>query len=235
MYMSTFEEAITQEAKDLDIESLMSEILGDYSGETNEKTSMSEQDQQLQIRRMIIAMNHLEKEAAHFKNMKKAVAAEWDKRITKKTKQIESIKDYLSYWVNNQNNKEKLVLDVATLTSRRIAPKMDFDASKSQEAVEFFKQHNQFELYTKDPELDSSKVLDAYNKMVEDAAKAKADEILIQMQANGDKITKKKEAEIRKEQHEAMLFEFESKLPNFLKVEEERYTSAVTYNKGFGE
>lgn len=233
--MSTFEEAITQEAKDLDIESLMSEILGDYSGETNEKVAMSEQDQQLQIRRMIIAVNHLEKEAANFKNMKKAVAAEWDRRIAKKTKQIDSIKDYLSYWVNNQNNKEKLVLDVATLSSRRIAPKINFDTTKLEEAAAFFKQHNQFELYLKDPELDSAKVLDAYNKMVEDAAKAKADEILIQMQANGDKITKKKEAEIRKQQHEAMLFEFESKLPNFLNVEEEKYSSSVTYNKGFGE
>lgn len=229
--MNDFEKAMQYEAGQIDIDAMMAEILGDYTSETNEKVSMTPEEQRMQIRRMIIAMSHLNEDVKELKAMKKAVADEWSKRIDAKEKQITSIKDYVTWWINDVNNKEKLQLDVATVSSRRSAPSMYFDAELAKEAEDFFKQHNQFEHYTKDPELDTSKVLAAYNAMVEKEAKERVDQKLIQMQADGEKITKTKENDLRKTVTEEVLSEFAAKLPAFLKVKDEHYSASIKMAK----
>lgn len=229
--MSEFEKAMQYEAGQIDIEAMMAEIMGDYTAETNEKVSMTPEQQRLQIRRMIIAASHLEEDVQELKSMQKAVADEWKKRISAKEVQIASIKDYVTWWINDVNQKEKLQLDVATVSSRRTAPSMYFDKELAAEAEAFFKQHNQFEHYTKEPELDQSKVLSAYNAMVETEAKTRIDQRLIDMQVAGEKITKTKETNIRKSITEEVLAEFASKLPAFLKVRDESYSATIKMNK----
>lgn len=229
--MNDFEKAMQYEANQIDLEAMMNEIMGDYAAETNEKVNMTPEQQRLQIRRMILAMSHLEADVKELKSMQKAVADEWKKRITSKQSQIASIKEYVTWWINDVNKKEKLQLDVATVSSRRSAPSMYFDTELVKEAENFFKQHGQFEHYTKEPELDSSKVLMAYNAMVEKEASTRIDQRLLQMQADGEKITKEKENNIRKSLTEEVLAEFAAKLPAFLKVKDEHYTASIKMNK----
>lgn len=229
--MTDFEKAMQFEAGEINIEDLMAEILGDYSAETNEKVVQTPEEQRLQIRRMIIALSYLNEEIQELKSMKKAVVDEWTKRVDAKEKQAASIKEYVTFWINEVNNKEKLQLDVATISSRRSAPSMYFDKELAEEAEKFFKEHNQFQHYTKEPELDHSKVLDAYNKMVEKEAETRIQEKLIMMQANGDKITKTKQTAIAKSITEEVLSEFASKLPAFLKVKDEHYTASIKMAK----
>lgn len=229
--MNDFDKAMQYEAGEINIEDMMAEILGDYASETNEKVKLTAEQQRLQIRRMIIAMSHITEDIDELKAMKKAVTDEWTKRIDAKAKQVDSIKEYVTWWINDVNNKEKLQLDVATVSSRRTAPSMYFDKELVKEAEKFFKEHKQFEHYTKEPELDSAKVLTAYNEIVEKEAEVRISEKLIKMQADGEKITKAKETLIRKSITEEVLAEFSSKLPTFLKVKDEHYTASIQMAK----
>lgn len=108
----------------LDLESMMAEILGN-TGKSGES-----QFDELKIRRMILAIRHVERETEQLKRYKKAITADWDRRIKAKEKNVEQIKEAIHGYLVNENKGKGLQLDVATISVRKVNPSFEIEKAK---------------------------------------------------------------------------------------------------------
>lgn len=128
-YNPDFQSALDYESKEvgLGLEDLMAEIM--QNADVREGSTFDE----MKIRRMILALRHLKRETEDLKRFKKAVVADWDKRIKDKEKNMDQIKDVIHDFLVKENKGKALSLDVGTVSVRKVAP--NFDVTKEQEAL----------------------------------------------------------------------------------------------------
>ena len=125
-YNPDLEAALDFEANEIgmDLESMMAEFLD--NADRNGETAFDE----MRVRRMILAIRHIERETEQMKRYKKAIVADWDRRIKAKEKNIEQIKDAIHGFLVNENNGKGLQLDVATVSVRKVKPSFEIEKAK---------------------------------------------------------------------------------------------------------
>jgi hypothetical protein len=84
--------------------------------------SVAKEIDELMIRKMVIRRKMLLKEQERLKMLRDAVKAEWDRKISKIDEDIENMEKIILQFVEEHG--DKLVLDVATVSSRKVAHKI---------------------------------------------------------------------------------------------------------------
>lgn len=187
-------EALRYEASTLDIESMMSSMLESYKEETGTKTEVTP----LQIRRMALAAKYLKKEAEDLTEMKKAVAAEWDRKIQDKLNQVQNINDFIKHWLENEHKGEKLTVDFGSISLRKTKPKIVFNKDKVKEARDFLAKTNTLQAFLKPGELDDKLLMERIQEAIKDELDKTMESIFTQYQLEhpDEKLSKAKQKEM---------------------------------------
>lgn len=218
-------EAFEEEAKEINIEELMQQMLGQFN---EQKGYVPTPADEIRIRKMMLARKYIEKEANRLTILRDAIVDDWNTKINRKFQEIESIGEFIEKWLKEANNNQKLSLDVGTATLRRSAPKakvIDKDKAK-----DFLKEHGQLESYLKAPELDVTLLQNAYVNQFQELVELKAKgivEVEVQASKKGT-ITKKRESEIYLEAERALSQEYFSQLPDFFEYVPEQQKLSIT-------
>lgn len=218
-------EAFEEEAKDINIEELMQEMLGNFQAEKGYTPTPADE---IRIRKMMLARKYIEKEADRLTMLRNAIMEDWNAKITRKFQEIDNINEFIEKWLKEANAGEKLSLDVGTATLRRSAPKtkvVDKDKAK-----DFLVASGQLNSFLKAPELDTTLLQNAYvnqfNQLVEAEANARISQEITES-AKG-KITKKREGEIKLEVERELADNYFSQLPDFLEYVPEQQKLSIT-------
>lgn len=217
--------AYKYEAAEIDIEQMMLQMMSSYTESVNKKEQTLDK---FAIRRMILARKYLEKEAAELVEMKKTIAAEWDGRIAKKTQAITDINSFMEHWLIQNNNSEKLVLDVGTLTFKTNPHKFGLDKTKALETRLHLMDQGKLESFLKPAELDDKLLVQDYqtqfNNMIELQFKEELEEIM----KESPKVTKKAQDKLRKDIEATLLPKFVESLPTFISFSDSTKSLSLT-------
>ena len=134
----------------MDLESMMAEMLG------NAERSGESTFDDLKIRRMVLALRHLEREIDELKRFKKAIAAEWDNRIKGKEKSITQIKDTIHTYLTKENDGKGLKLDVATISVKKVNPSFEIEKDKIPLLRSYLEDAGILDNFLKPPVLDET-------------------------------------------------------------------------------
>lgn len=218
-------EAFEEEAKDVNLEELMQQMLGAFNEEKGYEPTPADE---IRIRKMMLARKYLEKEADHLTLLKAAIVEDWDQKIKKKLDDAKSIDEFIERYLKDVNKGKKLSLDVGTATLRRSAPKakvIDQDKARA-----FLQEHNQLEAYLKPGVLDVSLLqrsyMNQFEKLVEDQTKARITAEVEQSEKG--KITKKREGEIKLEVEQFIADQYFTSLPDFFEYIPESKSISIT-------
>lgn len=220
-------EAYEEEAKDINIEELMAEMLGNFN-ETKGYTPTPADE--IRIRKMMLAKRYLEKEAERLTFLRDAIVEDWNAKIKRKLQEVTSIEEFIEKWIKEVNGGNKLSLDVGTATLRRSAPKVKLKADQIEQAKAFLEKHGQLESYLKPAPLDATLLQNAYinqfNKLVEEETNKRiAKEV--EASAKG-KITKKREGEIKLQVEQELADNYYQSLPEFFEYIPESKSLSIT-------
>lgn len=220
-------EAFEEEAKDINIEDLMAEMLGNFNQEKGYTPTPADE---IRIRKMMLAKRYIEKEAERLTMLRDAIMDDWNAKIKKKYQEAESIVEFIEKWIKEVNKGEKLSLDVGTATLRRSAPKVKVKADQIDAAKAFLQEHGQLQAYLKPAPLDTTLLQNAYIKqfesIVEKEAKARIEEE-VKASAKG-KITKKREGEIKLQVEQELADQYYKGLPEFFEYIPENKKLSIT-------
>jgi hypothetical protein len=218
-------EAFEEEAKGIDIQGLMSQMMEQFNNEKGYTPSVTDE---IKIRKMLLAKKYIEKEQERLVHLKAAIVEEWDVKIKAKAKEIEDITEFIGSFVKNHNGGKKLSLDVGTVSLRRSAPKVKLDAEKKEDAVAFLKQHNQLESFLKPAELDVTLLQNAYISQFSSQVETEAARRIAIEVEEKSKITKKREGEIKLEVERELAPAYFEKLPEFMNYIPEEHKVTIT-------
>lgn len=217
-------EAFAEEAKEIDLQSLMAEMMESYNQEKGVQPNPLDE---LKVRKLMLARKYVEREVERLVLLKNSIMQEWDERIAKKAKEIEGIAGLIEHYIKNVNNGQKLSLDIGTATLRTSAHKVKVEDEEA--AREFLQEHGVLQNYLKSPQLDiplvQASYMNQFNAHVEQVSNQR---IEAEKEANGGKITKKREKEIAKQVEEEALPSFQASLPTFLRYVPEEKKLSIT-------
>ncbi len=218
-------EAFEEEAKSIDIEELMQEMLDSFN---QEKGHVPTPADEIRIRRMMLARKYIEKEADRLTMLRDAIIEEWNGRINKKLEEVNSINDFIERFLKDANGGKKLSLDVGTATLRRTAPKTKvIDADK---AKVFLEECGRLQEFQKAPVLDEvllqKSYINQFNKLVEIEAEKRIKEE-VEASKNG-KITMKREGEIKLQVENELADDYYTSLPDFMEYIPETKKLSIT-------
>ncbi|MCD7911046.1 hypothetical protein KC480_05840 [Bacillus velezensis] len=219
----TLYEAFEEEVRDINIEDLMNEMIESFN---KDKGYTPTPNDELKIRKMILARKYTEKEIERLTMLRDAVKADWDKKIEKKKDDIEGLNGLIEKFIRDSNNGKKLSLDVATVSLKRTGPKavvIDEEA-----ASEYLKQHNQLELYLKKPTLDTTLLQKAYQNDFKNKVSAEAERRITIEEKTKGALSKKRKKEIELEVEKESADSYFGHLPDFMKYKPEKKTLSVT-------
>lgn len=220
-------EAFEEEAKDINVEDLMAEMLNNFNQEKGYTPTPADE---IRIRKMMLAKRYIEKEAERLTMLRDAIVADWNGKIQKKLQESASIAEFIEKWIKDVNKGEKLSLDVGTATLRRSAPKVKVKVDQIEEAKAFLQEHNQLHAYLKPAPLDTTLLQNAYinqfNKMVEEEAKIRIEKEIAESPKG--KITKKREGEIKLEVEQQLADDYYKSLPDFFEYIPENKKLSIT-------
>lgn len=224
MNNTMLEEAYSTEAKDIDIQELMQDMLNNFQQETNYEPNPFDE---VKIRKLMLARKYILKDIQHIKQLRDAIIQEWNDRIERKEKEINDINNIIEYYIKHVNNGQKLSFDIGTATLRRNAPKAKVvDKIK---AREYLQQIGELDKYLKAPELDTTLLQKTYINEFKSLVEQKASEkIEFEKEANGGKITKKREKEILLETEQQLADHYFKQLPDFVEYIPESQTLSIT-------
>jgi hypothetical protein len=208
----TLQEALELEAKEvvMNLEDMMQEMLG--NAEANGEYIRPELDD-FTVRRMILARNYLLKDIDKMEEMKKAIIADWDRRIQKKKEQVTVIENIVNHYIKEQRHGHPLQLDVATVSLRKVPQKVEI--KDELKVRQYLKEQGKLESFLKPAELDK-KLLKDYmmNQLMTEVEKEAQQRIQQEIEASEKKkITKKREKEIREEVLAEMTEQLKEMLP----------------------
>ncbi|ARC67295.1 hypothetical protein B14_200084 (plasmid) [Bacillus licheniformis] len=216
-------EALEEEAKDINIEDLMNEMLESF---TQEKGCIPTPTDELKVRKMVLARKYIEREIDRLTMLRDAIKAEWDQKIQKKKEEIDGLNGLIEKYIKDANNGKKLSLDVATVSLKRTGPKaVVIDEEK---ARDFLKQHNQLEKYLKKPALDSTLLQNAYSNDFKNLVAKEAERRIIIEEKSKGPLSKKRKKEIELEVETEWAEKFFSELPDFMQYKPEKKTLSIT-------
>lgn len=218
-------EAFEEEAKDIDVASLMQEMLNQFQ---EEKGYQAQPLDELRVRNLLLARKYKEKEVDRLTMLKQAIMEDWDKKIKKQQEEIKDINGLIEHWLVNANQGKKLSLDVGTVTLRRTAPKAK--VASEEEARAYLAESGQLESFLKPAPLDqtllSQHFTNQFKGYVEDHYNQRLQEELANN--SGKKITKKREAELKQEAEKFVEEQYFQTLPSFMEYVPEKQSLSVT-------
>lgn len=182
------------------------------------------------IRKMLLARDYLQKDVDKMTEMKKAIIADWDRRISQKKEDIANIEGVVDSFVRHDNKEKALSLDVATASLRKVSAKIKVvDEKKVRKHLEETKT---LDKYLKEAPLNKTLVqnsyMDEFNEKAEEIAKV---EIETEAALNPKKkLTKKREKEILEEVIERELPKFNETLPEGFELEMPRKVLSIRSN-----
>jgi hypothetical protein len=220
-------EAFEEEAKDINIEDLMAQMMESVN---QEKGYVPTPADEIRIRKMMLAKRYIDNETVRLAALRDAVNNDWNARIKKKQDEAASIMEYIEMYIKNVNGGKKLSLDVGTATLRRSAPKVKLKSDQTEEAKSFLQQHGQLEAYLKPAPLDASLLQNAYMKQFNDLVEAETEKrIKSEVEASEKgKITKKREGEIKLEVEQELADSYYKSLPDFFEYVPETKKISIT-------
>jgi hypothetical protein len=209
----TLQEALELEAKEvvMNLEEMMQEMLGNV--EANGGYVRPELDD-FTIRRMILARNYLLKDVDKMEEMKKAIVADWDRRINKKMEQVKTIENIVNHYIKEQRHGHPLQLDVATVSLRKVPQKIEI--KDELKVRQYLKEKGKLESFLKPAELDKKLLKDYMMKQLMEKVEEEAQKRIQQEieASEKKKITKKREKEIREEVLAEMTEQLKEMLPD---------------------
>lgn len=218
-------EAFEEEAKEINVEDLMQEMLNSFNQESGYNPSATDE---IRVRKMMLARKYIEKDVEHLTLLKKAVMEEWDARINKKREEINGLNGLIEKYIKDANKGKKLSLDVGTATLRRSAPKTKI--VNIEKAKAHLQEKGELQKFLKAPELDTTLLQKTYiNKFNEKVEKET--EIQIQQEVEASeigKITKKREKEIKLEVEQRLSDSYFNDLPEFVEYVPESESLSIT-------
>lgn len=190
-------EALAYEAENIDLESIMAQMVSDYEETNNVQTKTTP----FQIRNMVLAVKYHKEEVEKLKEMKKLVSQQWDKKIDAKNEQIKQIQDFVQAWIETENKGKKLTLDFATVSISKRKSKLEFNPQKVVEARQFLEQQGILNGFLKQPEIDTSVLTESIKQTMENEYNNGVDMIINQYkeQHPDEKLTKTKENQLKEE------------------------------------
>lgn len=190
-------EALAYEAENIDLESIMAQMVSDYE-ETNDVQTKTTP---FQIRNMVLAVKYHKEEVEKLKEMKKLVSQQWDKKIDAKNEQIKQIQDFVQAWIETENKGKKLTLDFATVSISKRKSKLEFNSQKVAEARQFLEQQGILNGFLKQPEIDTDVLTESIKQTMENEYNSGVDMIINQYkeQHPDEKLTKTKENQLKEE------------------------------------
>ena len=212
-------EALSYEAENMDIESIMAQMVSDFS-ETNEvKTETS----LVQIRNMALAAKYSKEEVERLKEMKKAVSDQWDKKINAKSEQVEQINNFIQHWIETENKGKKLALDFATISVSVRKPKLEFNKDKLAEAKQFLEQQGILNGFLKQPEIDTDLLTKSIKQTMDNEYENGSKAIIEQYKAQNpdEKLTKTKEKQLQEEYFEGIQERYAAFYGSFMNLKPE--------------
>jgi hypothetical protein len=207
MSVVTLQEALHVEAKEaiMSLEEMMKEMLGNVEeGGGNVPIELDD----FTIRRMLLARDYLKKDIKKMDEMKKAIIADWDRRISKKKEQVEAIEGIVSKYIKEQNGGHPLQFDVATASMRKVPQKIEIkDEIKVRQ---YLQEEGKLESFLKPAELDKTLLKDHMMKQLMEKVEEEAQKRIQQEieASEKKKISKKREKEI----HDQVLAEMTEQL-----------------------
>lgn len=218
-------EAFEEEAKDINLEELMAQMLGAFNDEKGYEPTPADE---IRIRKMILARKYIEKDIDRLAMLRDAVKDDWNAKINRKKDEIKGIDEFVEKYLKDINKGKKLSLDVGTATLRRNPPKtvvVDEEKARS-----FLQDHNQLHLYLKPAPLDVSLLQKAYVNQFNDMVEKQTKERIKEEVAASDKgkITKKREGEIKLEVEAQLADQYFTSLPDFLQYVPENKKISIT-------
>lgn len=218
------QEAFEVEAKDIDVKSLMQEMLNAFQEEKDyQPTPMDE----LKVRKLMLARKYLMKDIEHLTILRDAVVQEWNDRIKRKQEEIDDINGLIAHYLKEVNKGKKLSLDVGTATLRRVPPKAK--VVDKERAKQYLQEIGELEKFLKAPELDTTLLQKTLVNQFKEYVENKAQEIIEKEKAvNDGKITKKREKEILLEVERELADEYFKNLPDFVEYVPEKETLSIT-------
>lgn len=218
-----FYEALEEEAKDINIEDLMNEMLNSFNQEKGQAPTPTDE---LKVRKMVLARKYIEKEINRLTMLRDAVKADWDQKIAKKKEEIEGLNGLIEHFIKVTNKGKKLSLDVATISLKRTGPRTV--VQDEEKARDFLKEHNQLEKYLKKPELNTTLLQNAYRNDFKELVSKEAERRIIIEEKSKGSLSQKRKKEIELEVESEWADNFFSKLPDFMKYMPEKKTLSIT-------
>lgn len=236
--VTTLDDALLMEYNEfyegLDIEDMMSSMLSEYQNETNEKTDkMDYFEEKEYIRKLMIVTKFLTKERDELKEMKSRVVESWDDRINSKEKQINSIREYIKYFIENENEGKALEFEVGKASSRVTAPSIRMKKlTKDQESalIKQLKEQDILDHFSK-ISIDNKTLVDSFKAQIKREAEVSTAKEVSEMKAKGEKVTKTKENEILKKNTAQAFLDNKTKLPDYIEFVEESSSVTLTFKK----
>ena len=207
------------------IEDLMAEVMD--QAEIKEKKL-----DEMTVRKMMFALQYLEEEEKDLKRMKKAVMAEWDRRINKKKEEAENIKAILKSYIEKENNGKPLKLDVGTVSQRRVPHKISIESEAK--IREYLTKAGKIDNFLEPAPLNTTLVKnylmhEKIESLIEEEVKKRIEKE-IQASEKG-KITKKREKEIYLEVENDMRDHLEKALPEGVEYVPASSSVSIKFNK----
>jgi hypothetical protein len=226
MNMNMLDQAFELEAQEAlpSIEDLIAEIQ-----QNNEEAGVyarPDLDQEF-VRKLLLARLHLQKETDRYKEMKQAIIAEWDKRIHKKQKDIDSIDSLLDQYVARHG---KTVLDVGTIS--HTTHKARFVVKNEIALRTKLKELGKLDQFLKPAPLDKALYQKSVMAQLEKKAKAIAEnEIKTEAEQKSKKLTKKRERQIYNDTLDNVINDYANlHMPDYIELVPEQKTLTVRSN-----